>query len=457
MKGFLTLAQIEYVLYHLGHHVALNDAIKESFIYSRPGEDISGHWNKIIFPLSEKQLDIAKVSFIGDIPVLFPVSDGTDPFTSVNGNIIFNTDLLKSAFYLLSGYQETYPSDPDPLGRFEYHTSIQSHLNILTRPVVNYYFDFIISGIREFCKMQNIEFTQRKPFTNFVFSLSHDVDRITYYNLHSLLNNIKQLTGLLKSGKSKSYLAREALKIGFHIINIFDSSDPYWNFSILSDLEKKLGIHSTWFFLPEDQKHIDSYYNLTDKKISELMHFLKKEGHEIGLHGTIRSHNSFDALIKIRNELFSVTGQNNAGIRQHRLMWKHPDTALIHEKAGFVYDETLGFAGYEGFRNSYCYPFKLFDFEKDRMLSHWEIPLVVMESTLLDYRNLDFAGALKAIDVLLSEIKAFNGVFTLLWHNTVFYDAERPGIKAFYTGLLEKIISQKPEVLTGMEIIQKLN
>jgi hypothetical protein len=180
------------------------------------------------------------------------------------------------------------------------------------------------------------------------------------------------------------------------------------------------------------------------------------KGQEIGLHGTVRSHHSIEALIKIKNELISVTGRNQTGIRQHRLMWKHPDTALIHEKAGIVYDTTLGFAGYEGFRNSYCHPFRLYDFEKERMLSYWEIPLIVMDSTLFYYRKLDFRDALKTIDQLLNEIAAFNGVFTLLWHNDYFDEVERPGITDFYNDLLERIMSANPEVKTGIDIIKQL-
>ena len=406
--------------------------------------------------LTGKQFDEAEISLTGDIPVLFPVLRGTASFTSINGNVIFNNDLLKSSFYLLSGYQERNPVSLDHLDRFEYQSSIQSRLNIITRPVVNYYFDEIISGIREFCRLHNIGFTKRNLFTNFAFFLTHDVDRVIYYNLNSLLNTGKQIAGFMNPGKKKSYLLKEVFNIGSHIISNPGGNDPYWNFSFLSNIEKKLGIRSAWFFLPEDQKHIDSYYKLTDKKIIELICFLLNEGHEIGLHGTVRSYHSFESLVKIKKELVSVTGQDSSGIRQHRLMWRHPDTALIHEKAGLIYDTTLCFAGHEGFRNSYCHPFRLFDFEKERMLSYWEIPLNVMESTLFDYRYLDFGDALKAIDHLLSEIRAFNGVFTLLWHNNYFDEVEKPGITAFYTGLLERIMSEKPEVITGMDIIKKI-
>jgi peptidoglycan/xylan/chitin deacetylase (PgdA/CDA1 family) len=434
----------------------LTDEIREFFIFAKNEKEITICKNKIIFLLSDKELILPDVVWVNDIPVLFPLSQEKKIHSCANDNIIFNHDLLKSSFYLLSGYQEKDHEQSDSLGRYPFENSVQSRLNFIRKPVVNYYFEEIINGLEDFCNNRNIKITRKKIFNGFAFFLTHDVDRISYYNLNSLLNTLKQFAGFSKSAKTKFWLFKEVLNIGSRLINVFDRSDPYWNFSMLSGLEKKLGIHSAWFFLPEDQKHVDSYYKLSDKKISDLISFLMNEGHEIGLHGTVRSHYSVDALIKIKNELNAVTGLNRTGIRQHRLMWKHPDTALIHEEAGIVYDTTLGFAGYEGFRNSYCHPFRLYDFEKDRMLSYWEIPLIIMESTLFSYRNLDFADAIKTIDQLLSEIAAFNGILTLLWHNNYFDEVERPGITTFYTGLLEKIMSQKPEVLTGMDIIKKL-
>jgi hypothetical protein len=224
----------------------------------------------------------------------------------------------------------------------------------------------------------------------------------------------------------------------------------------MSGIEKKMGIHSTWFFLPADQKHADSYYNLNDKKIKTLIKFLISEGHESALHGTLHSHNSPEALRKILVDFLMVSGRSETGIRQHRLLWKHPDTGLIHEKEGIIYDTTLGFAAHEGFRNSYCHPFRLFDFDNNRMLGYWEIPLTLMESTLFNYRKLDFKQANDSILSLIKEIKKFNGVFTLLWHNSYLNEHEKSGITEFYQNILEEVISEKAESLTGLEIIKRM-
>lgn len=434
-----------------------NKYLKDSMVFVGSEENIDSHSNKIIFLLSEKEFIREDVKWISNLPVLFPLSQTDSYFHIANGNIVFHHDLLKSAFYLLSGFQEQNIIKRDSLGRFPYDSSVQSRLNIIHKPVVNYYFEEIINGINQFCIQKGIELIRKSKFTKFGFFLTHDVDRIKYYNFNNFLFTAKLLLGFSKSDKTKLFLAKELSRIGINILNVFSSYDPFWNFKDLAAIEKKLGLKSTYFFLPKDRKHVDSYYNLTDRKIRKLIGFLQNEGDETGLHGTVRSHNSIDALKKIYDEFLSVSGQKQAGIRQHRLMWDHPGTANNHEKVGFVYDSTLGFAAHEGFRNSYCHPFRLFDFEHNTMLSYWEIPLNVMDSTLFQYRKLTTKDAMSSIDDILSEIKKFNGVFTLLWHNSYLNEDDVPGIKVFYSDLLKRVMDEKPLVLTGLEIVDRYN
>jgi len=51
----------------------------------------------------------------------------------------------------------------------------------------------------------------------------------------------------------------------------------------------------------------------------------------------------------------------------------------------------------------------------------------------------------------------FNGVFSLLWHNSFFNEAEFPGITEHYTGILNLFESLGIEGITGMEIIGRMN
>ena len=130
--------------------------------------------------------------------------------------------------------------------------------------------------------------------------------------------------------------------------------------------------------------------------------------------------------------------------------------AVIHEKAGISYDSTLGFPEHEGFRNSYCFPFKLFDFQSDRMIDVWELPLNVMDVTLFHYRKLTKDEAYKSVEVILDEINRFNGLFTLLWHNDFFDEDRYPGISEFYANLLRMIKTYHPLSLSGKEISNRM-
>src|SRR6185295_15555572 len=120
MKGFLNNAQIDYVLFHLAHHVQLIPEVKEYFSFARTLDEIRRLEGRIIFILSNQDLDTSKVIYINETPVLFPVlNDKAIFFIDDNGNLIFSHDLIKSSFYLLSGYQEyANPQSKDNLKRF---------------------------------------------------------------------------------------------------------------------------------------------------------------------------------------------------------------------------------------------------------------------------------------------------------------------------------------------------
>jgi len=455
MKGFLNQEQIDYVLYHLNNHLALNKIIRNSLVFTFSKDDIANYSDKIIFILSDKSLDLKEIIYLDQIPVLFTVSKSESSYTRLDGNIVFNHDFLKSAFYLLSGYQEYNCKESDYLGRFPFKSSIQAKLGITSKPIVNYYFIELIKGIEEFCSNHNIDLGKKKINDNFVFSLTHDIDRISYYNLNTFLYSLKLL--IFRKKREKDFLnsLQETTRIGLNLINIFRRKDPYWNFKFLSGKDKEVGVNSTYFFLPKDRKHVDSYYNLNERKILDLIASLKEKGNEIGLHGTVSSASSLDSLKKILLDFKSVTSQNSVGIRQHRLMWYHPITARNHNFAGISYDSTLGYADHEGFRNSYCHPFKIFDFENNSVLPYWEIPLNVMDITLLYYRRYSFNAIKESVTGIIQEVKKFNGVFTILWHNSSLHEEATPGITKLYSELIDLILAEKPEILTGLAIIKK--
>ena len=146
-----------------------------------------------------------------------------------------------------------------------------------------------------------------------------------------------------------------------------------------------------------------------------------------------------------------------AGIRQHFLKVIPGITHRIQESAGLQYDASMGFAEQDGFRNSYCWPYRLFDFQNDRPMALWEIPLTVMEVTHFHYRKMDLEESRKAIEELAAEAFKFNGVFCLLWHNHFFDEKEFPGITGHYQGILDFFKTSGAEGITGREIIRRIS
>lgn len=457
MDQYLSTNQIDYVLYHLNMIVDLNSEIKERFVFVKNRSKIKSYTNRIIFMLSDKDINYENLKTINEIPVLFPISESQEFYEFINTNLIFSDDLLKSAFFLLSGYQEYKSLYRDSLDRYPYEKSIQAKLKIIHKPVVNYYFEFIHNGIQEYCLTNNIRFRKKeKIFSDFGFLLSHDIDRVDYYDIYFLGYKIKELLGLV----DRRYPWFVSLKLLCKGIQQFfkfrNKENPYWDFDFHLNLEKDNSIKSTFYFLQKDQKHVDSYYSFDEPRIIKLIKNLELNGCEVCLHGAVRTATNRELMDEHYRKLSQIYGTNIRGIRQHRLIFEMPVTSLIQKEVGLKYDSSLGFAAHEGFRNSYCLPFKLFDFENDRIIHHWEFPLLVMDVTLFEYRKLNFGEAKSVINTLLSEVKKFHGIFTLLWHNGYFDENRHPGITEFYLNLIKEISSQNAQSVLGTELLDRL-
>lgn len=446
-------AKTDYVLYHL----KLCYQIPHSFDnYLEIAKSLT-HSDKnpfIYFPVSSEALQIEKLVWINEIPVLYPLSEKKSFYEFRDKNLYFNHDIIKSAFYLLSGQQEYLSRCTDHFGRFPHFQSIQKKLGITTKPIVNYYFELIFEAIKEFYRINNIYlFKEKGLFNKRVVMLTHDVDRLERYNLNSLLFKAKQVTGLSMRyhsvHKEVSLLFREL----YQFIKFWKRDNPVWDFEETRDMEKKYGFDSVYYFLDKDLKHQDAKYDITEERVIKLMRFLHSDGCEIGLHGTTRSAISEIQMKDLTQRINEISPTKVFGIRQHRLIFKNPDTITVQQKAGFHYDTTLGFAEYEGFRNSFCLPFRMYDHENNKMTDVWEIPLNVMDTTLFAYRQLDVNKALTAVKDVMEEVKKFSGVFTLLWHNG-FADEDRwPGTSGFYEKVLKMLLENGFESSTGKSIV----
>jgi len=209
------------------------------------------------------------------------------------------------------------------------------------------------------------------------------------------------------------------------------SARRYRAIGALAGLSRRHGLSSTFYFMAARPGRFDTGYDVGSRLCRRCIAGLRRDGHEIGLHGSYASFDNSDILAAEKRWLEEVVGGGLAGSRQHWLRFRVPHTWRLLEQAGLEHDSTMGWTEHEGFRCGTCHPFRPFDVEQDRELSIVEIPLVLKETTLMYYRGLlpDAAEALTF--ELARRCRQVEGVFTLLWHNMLLDREKREWVKTY--------------------------
>ncbi len=370
------------------------------------------------------------------VPVLFSSSDrGAAPFSEAGGRVVVGHDLVKSAFFLLSAYQEWASGQSDEWGRYPYEASIQRELGIEHVAVVNHYFTWMTQAIVRQCEIKGIEYRIKSPLGGPSLHLSHDIDSAHYFTLRKALFRCAQVFGLRKCDTSRSRLARAAAISLLRVAGLRGDPDPYWSFDAIQDNEAFVGYKSEWFFLPDDGGPFPPDYDLSaDADVRKVMDQLAARGNTISLHAPINCRTS-DAYAKWLKVLQDVCPGLSRHVRQHFLAISAPSSFIAMEDAGLTADFSFGFSRHEGFRNSYCMPFHPFDHDRQRMLDLVCVPLAMMDVSCLTHRRMSYDGIFLAVGEMLDEVRLFGGVFSLLWHNSTFDEVYHPGVTKFYEEL----------------------
>ena len=369
-----------------------------------------------------------------------------------DSSIETNIDLIASSFFMLSRYEEIVVDAKDQYDRFPARASIAYKENFLTRPIVNEYIDLLWEWIDSF----DIGFKRKSAMwdgKDFAVLLTHDVDEIQKYRWWC--PPLKSIARTIKHGQFSRTLCyiwdwiASSLKI---------KPDPYWTFDYITKQEHKFGFKSSFYFMTGGNTKYDCHiyrYAINNPKVITLIKRLETMGHEIGLHGSFNSFNDYGIFVNEKAKLNQIVSNRQYGGRQHYLRWKTPDTWRILEKAGMLYDATLGYGDHEGFRSGICFPYKPFDVIESREINIWQLPLVVMDRSLYGYQNLSLEGAFQRIKKLVDVVKRYNGVFVLLIHNSFFYELQALGISGFYEKVLAYMAKQRAFNNTAQEIINR--
>ena len=262
----------------------------------------------------------------------------------------------------------------------------------------------------------------------FIACLTHDVDhpsirqhvldhttlgflyRATLVSLWSLLHGRLQFAKALKNWWA-------VLKLPFVYLGL--ANDFWLQFDRYTKLED--GAHSTFFVVPfpdcpgEGKRGPAPNYRASRygiQQIADSVHRLMSEGCEIGLHGIDAWCDSSKGQREL-DEVRRVTGDREVGVRMH---WLYADeqTPAMLEKAGAVYDSTVGYNETIGYRAGTTQAYRPFGVA--RLL---ELPLHVMDTALFfpSYLDLSAAEARDRIAGIINNAAHYGGSFVVNWHD----------------------------------------
>lgn len=375
---------------------------------------------------TEKTKPSIPLNQIEGVPFLF----GTPDVERAGDTIVVRADLVASAYFLLSRYEEMLRRDVrDEHGRFPGRESLPRRAGFIDRPIVDEYGKLIRKWLHE----SGVATEELVPFIRKI-NLTHDVDEP--YSCRTWRNVARRVV----SGQNP--VAAVRAKYGPL------EQDPYYTFPWILKQNKML-LHAVGedrcrsvFFFKAGGKTVQDKprYDLHGKDLRTLLELCRKEGVVVGLHSSYQAGISPSLILSEKKKLEAAVGTEIAWNRHHFLASREPEDMEYLEEYGITDDYTMGYADVAGFRLGTSLPVRFINPVTRRLSSLTLHPLTIMDCTLneLRYMNLEADRAEEYGMRLINRIRNVNGELTLLWHNTS--AIERRGyLRDLYVKLLKAI------------------
>lgn len=342
------------------------------------------------------------------IPLFINKNSNYFDFESNTSTIIINADIVTLPFFLLSRKEELLNSSRDSLGRYCYEGSLPQKYNIIDIPIADEYSILLRSYV--ITLFPNFNITPNK----FKLILTHDID--TGKRFGGLLNSLKSIIfGDIFIRKSVFLSCRSLIEY-FRTKFLLEDDPEIKGIKKLCELSKSKKLISEFYFMGH-QNDISNYnYNIKSERFRSLLEYLKKDNMIIGFHGDLVTKEAEPINLQKQN-LEEVLLQSTHTGRFHYLKFDVRSSLETLKSLGLKRDLSLGFAYREGFRCGTCHPFYLYDFNENCPSQVIEQPLIVMDGTLKDFRNMSIEIAYQRLLYFQNVCSNVEGSFVLLWHN----------------------------------------
>lgn len=337
-------------------------------------------------------------------------------FKNTKGKIPF--DLLGASFWLLTRYEEYLPYKGDKYNRFNYKSSLAYQYDFLKVPLVNLW-------LLELSKLLIQQFPELKFSKHeYTFISTIDIDNVYKYKHKGF---VRSLAGFISD---KNFQERkQRLRI------ILDKEkDPFDCYDFLIETHKQIGTNAIYFFLLGDYGPNDKNHSASELHFQSLIKHLADYS-MVGIHPSFGSNNKLRQIKIETARLGNITHRLITKSRQHFSMLKFPSTYKDLLQTGLFADYSMGYTNCNGFRASYCYPYKWYSLDIESVSSLIIHPFCISENTLLANKSKEKKSLIELAYPIVNEVKTYNGEMISVFHNDSFSDK----VKEFYLDFLKLV------------------
>jgi hypothetical protein len=328
--------------------------------------------------------------------------------------LVCQCDLLASAFFWLTRYEEVFSPERDELGRFPENQLLCVREHCASRPLVDEYAEMLQQLLNHFGQRVN---RRREAFRVLI---THDVDSgiPRRGGLEHVANGLRSMyREVVRERRARAGLTSGlqwfALGMGWRAhVDLFRH---------IVQVDKTYGYTSHFFLMANGTHPKDALYAIDGDYARHIMQVIKACGGRIGLHLGINAHTSCQQFTKEWCTLRTVFPDTLPAARSHFLVFHAPDTWKKLSAVGCRVDTTLGFSTYMGFRAGTSRPFRPFDIAKQGVLPVWEYPLILMDKHLFALPARSDTARLEQAFHIIDKVAAHGGCLVINWHNAYFF------------------------------------
>lgn len=300
--------------------------------------------------------------------------------------------------------------------------SAQEALGVREIPIVNSYLLLLRVWLEARCSCK----TRRllPPGKKCAIVLSHDVDNpINPTDLSHRLWLSHMAARKLKPRRAAAYLRDGALAVRDRLSG---RKDRYDLFRDIMQAEHRHDFRSTFFFASVSRLEghpLDVTYDIGAPRFRRITRELISRGWDIGLHISYDARESWTRIAAEKKKLESLVERPVQGSRHHYWHMERPfwRTLVFHERAGLLYDTSIAFNEAPGYRLGIAYPFRPWNPYVQREVATLQICTVLMDGGYFYVPKQIVQGAIKQFQFLLDELKKYEGIAAIDWHEHTAY------------------------------------